>query len=504
MGRKSYLELCDKPAFNGGSETAPPFAVLQVTNWTADRDGNDLFTFKKPDGKGKFYLVNGPFPIPAGKPGDATTHDGAYALYEGSLPSQSAESLAEWGPKSGSWAISKDGKGFVIVGDPGGSPGSQPGFPAGASTQRVRVVQVTQAKVPNRIQGTVAMTVTPSTQSFPIQDISVLSGTDPRPEPHSPAQQVTIQNNLRKAYANGQDRVIATQSDADLLWYVETPPAESNSVLYCEATENKGYQNPKCLAKPVTIAGAIDNQADPIYLVDDLKSHYIRKAESGANGYRFHAVRFTEDYSEGIAGYRIIAGEGPALRMIVKTGGSYIAGGTTCTVQPQKIYGSPTRGRRLPPSGNVTVADPLNIAKQSTIGDMFEVGWEEENERYIFVSAFGKRYITVRGTGPSITRETPSFALGNLVAVNGDLPAGESITVTNDPPLNSPGTRPIYARYNLAVGTDDSTHWDTGDAGNFVNLDRGLEGFIADEPMVHAKDAGGDPKWFPTTPCTSP
>jgi hypothetical protein len=231
MARKSYLDLCDKPAFNEASETAPPFAVLQVTNWTEDRDGNDLFTFKKPDGKGKFYLVNGPFPIGSQKCGDATRHDGAFALLESELPTNAAE-LIEWGPKKDSWALSPTGKGFVLYGAVTGSPASQPGFPPTASTLRTRVSQVAVTKVTNRIQGTVAMTVSESTLAFPIQDIFVLSGVDPRPEPHSPAQSVIVQNNLKKAYVNGVDRVTATQNEADLKWYVETDPGGGGAVIY--------------------------------------------------------------------------------------------------------------------------------------------------------------------------------------------------------------------------------------------------------------------------------
>jgi hypothetical protein len=283
MARRSYLELCDKAAYNGGSEAAPPFAVLQVTNWTEDFNGNDLFTFKKPDGKGKFYLINGPFAIPAGGSGPATNHDGAWVLYEGDLPSSSAE-LPEWGPKSGSWAIKTDGKGFAIVGNVKGSPASLPGLPPTASTARVRVKMVTVAKVTNRIQGTVASTVTEQTQQFLINKIFVLSGVDPRPEPVNPIQTVVVQNNLQKAYVNGVDRVTATQNESDGLWYVETATGEADSI-YFELIEDKKYTDTTRKANPVLADGTIDGPTE-ITVTDERKKFWGLKATSTELGYR--------------------------------------------------------------------------------------------------------------------------------------------------------------------------------------------------------------------------
>jgi hypothetical protein len=137
----NYFEHCDKAAFNASGETAPAYAILQVTNWTADLDGRELFTFKKPDGKGKLYLINGPIPIPPQSGGDATRSDGMFALIEGTPPS-SSEELVEWGPKAGSWALSSTGAGFLLYGAVVGSPASQPGFPTAAATTRIRVSQL--------------------------------------------------------------------------------------------------------------------------------------------------------------------------------------------------------------------------------------------------------------------------------------------------------------------------------------------------------------------------
>lgn len=377
----------DRPFVNFSGEAIPGFAVLEVGGWVDDQGGVSVFKAVKPTKDGKMYLVNGPLPVQPGRKGwAARAPNGLWVLYGGTATPTLNQ---EYGPKAGQWSLWADGKGgFIVVDDPRGSSAPAPGFPVGTSTKRIRVWEQAKAKVTNRIQGTAASSATPQTPVFLVNKITVLSGVDPRQTPGSPIEAIQVQNNLLATYTNGVDRITATQSEADQKWYVETVPA-AESVIFCEAIEDKGYQNPKCLAKPVMINGAIDAAATAFYLVDDLKAHFLRKATSDGAGYRCHAVQFTKDYQDGIPGYRIIASEGPALRMIVKLGGSYIAAGTSCTVQPQKIYGSPTRGRRLPPSGAVVVVDPLVVAADAKLGDVWEVAFDEETEKYIFMHPIG-------------------------------------------------------------------------------------------------------------------
>lgn len=115
----------------------------------------------------------------------------------------------------------------------------------------------------------------------------------------------------------------------------------------------------------------------------------------------------------------------------------------------------------------------------------------------------GVRYITIKGTTGAVSRSDPTFTLNEPVSVNGPVPSG-TITVTNDPPINTPGGRTVYARYNVSVGSDDLTHWDTGDGGNWLLHDRGMADWVADERQVHDHDADGDPHWHGTNPCVPP
>lgn len=504
--RKDYLEFCDLLARNTTGETIPGFAAMQVAGYFYDFDGNVAFKVKKPDGSGKLYLINSPFDIAPGQTGDATNHHGAFVLYSGELPSFDGGALYEWGPKAGSWAIDASGKGFILCGQPEGEPASLPGFPPTASTQRVRVAMVTSAaKPPNRIQGTVAQSTTPATLQFPVQNVFVLSGVDPRPEPHSPAQAVIIQNNLQQAYQNGVDRITATQNESDGLWYVETPTGEGSKVIPFELTGHKVYSAADALAKPLKIDGTVDAQAPAFYVIDRKNRFYGRAPENGERGFIGTALLVNEQYKEGLPGYQILEMEGPALRMIVKLAGSYTSGGTSCTVQPQKIWGHPTMNRRLPPTGSVVVEDPLHLATLAQQNDLWEVSWEQSSEKYIFINPLSLTgFITVKGTAATVTRETEVITLGNLKAVNGPLPPYSTIAVKNSPPINAPGGEEIFARYNLTAGDTLQNRWDTGDAGNFLWLDRGLDGWSGGERQGRGHEAGGDPIWIPTAPCEAP
>lgn len=213
-------KLYDRPFVNTASETIPAFGVLEIGGWADDAGGLSVFQAIKPTKDGKLHLINGPTPVPVGRKGWAARAHGVWALYEAD---QAPTINQEFGPKAGSWALHADGKGgFIIVDDPRGTPASLPGLPVVASTLRIRVVEQAKAEVINRVQGTVASTVGENTPQFLINNIVVLSGVDPRQDPNSQTESIVVQNNLRKAYVNGVDRVIATQSKSDQKWYVET------------------------------------------------------------------------------------------------------------------------------------------------------------------------------------------------------------------------------------------------------------------------------------------
>lgn len=255
-------KLYPRPFVNQAGETIPAFGIFEMGGWVNDSKGVSVFRAVKPTKDGKVYYVNGPLAVPSGSNGWAATADGHWVLYSLATSSSAAPQInQEWGPKAGSWALHADGKGgFIACPDPRGAPPAAPGFPVTPSTLRTRFVEMAKAEVVNRIQGTVASTVSETTPQFLINQIVVLSGTDPRQNPQSPIESVVVQNSLRKAYTNGVDRVTATQSKSDQLWYPETAPAAGGNVITGTLRTDLTTQMPSVVVNVLGFSG--ENPAD--------------------------------------------------------------------------------------------------------------------------------------------------------------------------------------------------------------------------------------------------
>lgn len=168
LGREKYF---DQPVFNAGSEEIPGFAVLEIKapGFRTHKD-KEYFDVGKPTKDGKAYLINGPFPIPAGKVGGAANpaeRVGVHALCDPAISPKTNDVLK---PIPGQWWLGKDsgadtstgggtgggffstggteaatdtptstGGSFVVIGDLRGSGPAASGLPASASTKRVRV-----------------------------------------------------------------------------------------------------------------------------------------------------------------------------------------------------------------------------------------------------------------------------------------------------------------------------------------------------------------------------
>lgn len=101
---------------NDSNETIPGFAVMRVTGAAHDAAGQFYLRVDKPDDSFQtYYLVNGPFPIPAGKFGVADDDYPCYAAYDdGSGTPAFGDS---WGAKSGSWKLAPNRDGFDVLGN---------------------------------------------------------------------------------------------------------------------------------------------------------------------------------------------------------------------------------------------------------------------------------------------------------------------------------------------------------------------------------------------------
>jgi hypothetical protein len=294
-------------------------------------------------------------------------------------------------------------------------------------------------------------------------------------------------------------------------WEPERGGSAGSIVVSYELTQDKGYADVAKLAKPIDDTGAIISAADAFYVVDNRGQFYGKAAAGAEIGFQGIGLKISDAYS-GADGtkpaYRIIAMEGPATFLVGATTGAYSGGGTPfSTHTPDLYYGKPFNNRRVPATGSVSVFDDLDVAANIKVGERWIVKWNETDARYDFWLPLDK-YITIKGTSPGVTRATSTFTLGSPVSVNGRVPPG-TITVTNDPPLNSPAGRTIYARFNITRGSTLITAWDTGDAGNFLELLRGLADYNAGTggiPQLIDHDATGDsdPHWHDAGPCETP
>lgn len=100
------------PFVNNSSETAPPFAVMQVSGAVNDHRGA-FTTIIKPTGTGGQYLINGPVACLPGRTGAAARTYPTVTRFENvSTPVLGQE----WGPTSNSWGLVPTSKGYSIVG----------------------------------------------------------------------------------------------------------------------------------------------------------------------------------------------------------------------------------------------------------------------------------------------------------------------------------------------------------------------------------------------------
>ena len=164
----------------------------------------------------------------------------------------------------------------------------------------------------------------------------------------------------------------------------------------------------------------------------------------------------------------------------------------------------------LPPKlveGVARIWDTAKLRKgRMETGSSLLAVWDEKREKWILLSGvIDAPYITVRGPSPGVTRDMGSFTLSRsaLQPVNGPVPDGD-IIVTNTPPLDSPGGRWIYARYNIQAGSTELTRWDTGDGGNFLEMVRGMADWYVNGQQVIDHHGNDDPHWHDTGPCTAP
>ena len=351
---------------NESGEVIPKFAVLKITE--VESAGDRDLQADKPNGAADncTFALNIGRQVASGGNGTCTNAYGAWALYDDANTPQPGE---EWGPDS-DWLLHKGKSGYIIV-------GGAESFTVGMTTyNRVRV-KPSGGSSGNIIYAQVVSNVADSDPTFTFDNAVALVGSAPT------GGTGTAQNQYAQEYLDNE-WVILSQRKDNGQWLTERGGTSGSQVVYFEITEHKVYGDNAVLAKPVLADGTMDAGADEFYVVDEKNLFYGRAAEDSEDGYRGFALRYTDDYSEGVPGFRIIDMQGPAHWLIV-TLTETASSTTTCSIGSDQIWGRPSRGQRLPPSGNVEVYDDLSVASGAQSGDKWLAAWDEADEHYIFI-----------------------------------------------------------------------------------------------------------------------
>jgi len=105
------------PFRNDSGEKAPGGALLRPTG-VIDHDSSAVLTVAKPNASSGLHYINSIFEVEDGEYGNCSRDTPIFAYYDdGGTPALNEE----WGPASGSWKLTEDGLGFVVVGGAAGS-----------------------------------------------------------------------------------------------------------------------------------------------------------------------------------------------------------------------------------------------------------------------------------------------------------------------------------------------------------------------------------------------
>ena len=457
---------------NESGEVIPKFAVLKITE--VESAGDRDLQADKPNGAADncTFALNIGRQVASGGNGTCTNAYGAWALYDDANTPQPGE---EWGPDS-DWLLHKGKSGYIIV---GGAESFTVGMttynrvrvkPSGGSSGNIIYAQVVSNVADSDPTGDFYNAVGPYVGSIPS------GGTG------------TFQNINGEEFLADQWVKFFQRKDT-LEWHPERGGTAGTIVLRFETTAAKDWD-------ATTVGGVILDATDtpvgdPITLTD--RGPAKHEALVGSRGW---CVRNGDD------DYWIITMDSPARWVEGTLTANWELDDDHQTITVTDWWGA-APNHLEPETSTVDIYDNILVrSRKYFTGEKFRALWDETLKLYVTNNTPGD-FITIKGTTGSVSRSDGSFTLAEVVGVNGQVPTG-TITVTNDPPINTPGGRTVYARFNYSIGTNLQTAWDTGDGGNILLHLRGLADWngSVQQPLDH--DADGDPHWHGSAPCTPP
>ena len=160
------------PFENGSGVTIPAFAVMQIDDADLDRE-RPYVTVRKPEAGGKLFIFNGPREVP--ESGHAIGYREGRALV-----SEDAATTSLYSPLPGEWELSSGGGHFRLAGELDDDTGYF--LLVGAEF--------------GIIKGQLVGALSSSTTSHTIDNVELISGADPRADPESTSEAVTVSNEL--------------------------------------------------------------------------------------------------------------------------------------------------------------------------------------------------------------------------------------------------------------------------------------------------------------------
>lgn len=367
-----------------------------------------------------------------------------------------------------------------------------------ARRRRVPIIENASTMLEVTIQS--AVSAATSTFTVPQAAYRVVYGSESR-------DPITIHNTRSETLSPG-DKLPVWKRAADGDYEPDRQGSGTGTfVVHYELTEDMALADTAKLAKPVLANGTMDSGASAFYVVDQGQQFVGRAAWTDAvgseHGFRGYALKFADDYSGGVPGYRIISQDGPLRDIVVTLNADGDDGGGPFTVTPVSTdyYGAPFNGRR-PVADSATGAfeahDPHSLAEFAKQGEKWLAKYNESTDQYdlmqrLELAPFGR----IRGkVAHTVDRTFSTVQLIECEAVEGrEPPATVTASIPENAKLNiSNGyTGWIYARFNELAGATDATKWDTDSAANMHWMLRGKKDWDAAKKMVLSSEGADEP-----------
>jgi hypothetical protein len=319
--------------------------------------------------------------------------------------------------------------------------------------------------------------------TFYIDNIDLVTGTDPRNDPEDPDEQVLIKNTFGQNYTE-TEKVIAFQRSDSVNFETEKIGESSSYLIHFELITNLTTAGTSAQAQRVKADGTKDT-SETFYVLDNSARFGGWATRSTDRGFRGYAEWRMDDYSGGMAGYDIVEMEQPTLGYI---GSFFYKDGTTDPRVWEMNLSSPDYDRLVQQGEGrdhiglidgvteIEAHDVRNITLglNTTDWQELEVIWSDDEQEYVIVSINTLRYSRIKGQAFSTVdgKNTTEFNIDNIEVLAGDDPrddptsTSETVQVKNDPVLYRAQDDVVYATYDRSVSGDKSLAWTTADHGN--------------------------------------